>query len=140
MLLHELSDVFSPEGPIAQAEPDYRPRPAQLELAQAIEATLTQRSTLIAEAGTGTGKTWAYLVPAFLSGSKVLVSTGTRTLQDQLFHRDVPRLRKALQLSIDVALLKGRSNYVCHYHLERMFGDDRALKSRAEVGQLRQIQ
>lgn len=140
MLLQELSDVFSAEGPIAQAVSDYRPRQAQLELALAIENTLSERSTLIAEAGTGTGKTWAYLVPAFLSGSKVLVSTGTRTLQDQLFHRDVPRLRKALQLSIDVALLKGRSNYVCHYHLERMFGDDRALKSRSEVSQLRQIQ
>lgn len=140
MLLQELSDVFSDQGPIADALPDYRPRQAQLELAQAIEHTLQERSTLIAEAGTGTGKTWAYLVPAFLSGSKVMVSTGTRTLQDQLFHRDVPRLRKALQLSIDVALLKGRSNYVCHYHLERMFGDDRALKSRAEVSQLRQIQ
>lgn len=140
MLLQELSDVFSPLGPIASAVPDYRPRQAQLDLALAIESTLMQRSTLVAEAGTGTGKTWAYLVPAFLSGSKVLVSTGTRTLQDQLFHRDVPRLRKALQLSIDVALLKGRSNYVCHYHLERMFGDDRALKSRAEVNQLRQIQ
>lgn len=140
MLLQELSDVFSPQGPIASAVPDYRPRQAQLELAMAIQNTLTERSTLVAEAGTGTGKTWAYLVPAFLSGSKVLVSTGTRTLQDQLFHRDVPRLRKALQLSIDVALLKGRSNYVCHYHLERMFGDDRALKSRAEIGQLRKIQ
>lgn len=140
MLLHELSDVFSPQGPIAQAEPEFRPRQAQLELALAIQNTLAQRATLVAEAGTGTGKTWAYLVPAFLSGSKVLVSTGTRTLQDQLFHRDVPRLRKALQLSIDVALLKGRGNYVCHYHLERMAGDDRALKSRAEVTQLRQIQ
>lgn len=140
MLLHELSDVFSPQGLIAQAVPDYRSRQAQLELATAIEKTLAERSTLIAEAGTGTGKTWAYLVPAFLSGSKVLVSTGTRTLQDQLFHRDVPRLRKALQLSINVALLKGRSNYVCHYHLERMFGDERALKSRAEVAQLRKIQ
>lgn len=140
MLLQELSDVFSAKGPIASTVPDYRPRQAQLDLALAIENTLTQRSTLVAEAGTGTGKTWAYLVPAFLSGSKVLVSTGTRTLQDQLFHRDVPRLRKALQLSINVALLKGRSNYVCHYHLERMFGDDRALKSRDEVGQLRKIQ
>lgn len=140
MLLQELSDVFSPQGPIANDVPDYRPRQAQLELARAIQETLEQRSTLVAEAGTGTGKTWAYLVPAFLGGSKVLVSTGTRALQDQLFHRDVPRLRKALQLSIDVALLKGRSNYVCHYHLERMSGDDRALKSRAEVSQLRQIQ
>lgn len=140
MLLQELSDIFAPDGPIAQAMPDYRPRQAQLELAQAIEQTLDEHSTLIAEAGTGTGKTWAYLVPAFLSGRKVLVSTGTRTLQDQLFRRDLPRLRKALALPVNVALLKGRGNYVCHYHLERLSGDDRALKSRAEVSQLRHIQ
>jgi ATP-dependent DNA helicase DinG len=140
MLLQELSDIFSPDGPIAKAMPDYRPRQAQLELAQAIEETLQSHSTLIAEAGTGTGKTWAYLVPAFLSGSKVLVSTGTRTLQDQLFRRDLPKLRQALALPITVALLKGRGNYVCHYHLERLQGDDRALKSRAEISQLRHIQ
>lgn len=140
MLLQELSDIFSPSGPIAAAEPDYTPRQAQLELAQAIQAALQGHTTLIAEAGTGTGKTWAYLVPAFLSGSKVLISTGTRTLQDQLFKRDIPRLRKALALPVNVALLKGRGNYVCHYHLERMAGDDRALKSRAEIAQLRHIQ
>jgi ATP-dependent DNA helicase DinG len=140
MLLQELSDIFSSDGPIAKAVPDYRPRQAQLELAQAIEETLQSHSTLIAEAGTGTGKTWAYLVPAFLSGSKVLVSTGTRTLQDQLFRRDLPKLRQALALPITVALLKGRGNYVCHYHLERLQGDDRALKSRAEISQLRHIQ
>lgn len=140
MLLQELSDIFSADGPIAQAVPDYRPRQAQLELAQAIELALQEHTTLIAEAGTGTGKTWAYLVPAFLSGAKVLVSTGTRTLQDQLFRRDLPRLRKALALPITVALLKGRGNYVCHYHLDRLSGDDRALKSRAEISQLRHIQ
>lgn len=140
MLLQELSDIFSADGPIARAVPNYRPRQAQLELAQAINDALQERTTLVAEAGTGTGKTWAYLVPAFLSGGKVLVSTGTRTLQDQLFRRDVPRLREALALPIHAALLKGRSNYVCHYHLERLSGDDRALKSRAEISQLRHIQ
>ncbi len=140
MLLQELSDIFAPDGPLAQAEPGYRPRRAQQELAQAIQETLQNHATLIAEAGTGTGKTWAYLVPAFLSGGKVLVSTGTRTLQDQLFRRDLPRLRKALGLPITVALLKGRGNYVCHYHLERLSADDRGLRSRAEIGQLRHIQ
>lgn len=140
MLLQELSDIFSSNGPIAAAVPDFRPRQAQLELAQAIETALQERKVLVAEAGTGTGKTWAYLVPAFLSGGKVLVSTGTRTLQDQLFRRDLPRLREALALPITIALLKGRGNYVCHYHLERLGGDDRALKSRAEIGQLRAIQ
>ncbi|MCC2596462.1 ATP-dependent DNA helicase [Pusillimonas sp. MFBS29] len=140
MLLQELSDIFGADGPLARAVPGYRPRKAQLELAQAIEETLSNHATLIAEAGTGTGKTWAYLVPAFLSGGKVLVSTGTRTLQDQLFRRDLPRLRNALALPITVALLKGRGNYVCHYHLDRLSGDERALKSRSEMGQLRQIQ
>ncbi|UHL65968.1 ATP-dependent DNA helicase [Paralcaligenes sp. KSB-10] len=140
MFLQELSDIFAADGPIASAVPDYRPRLAQLELAQAIESAMRDRSTLVAEAGTGTGKTWAYLVPAFLGGGKVLVSTGTRTLQDQLFRRDLPKLREALSLPITVALLKGRGNYVCHYHLERLSGDKRALKSRAEMGQLRNIQ
>jgi len=140
MLLQELSDIFSPEGPLAGALEGYRPREAQLELAQAIQEALQAHGTLIAEAGTGTGKTWAYLVPAFLSGAKVLVSTGTRTLQDQLFRRDLPRLRQALALPITTALLKGRGNYVCHYHLQRLSGDDRALKSRAEIAQLRHIQ
>jgi len=140
MLSQELTEIFSEQGPIAQKVEGYRPRQAQLEMAQAIGQALADHATLIAEAGTGTGKTWAYLVPAFLSNAKVLVSTGTRTLQDQLFRRDLPRLREALALSINVALLKGRGNYVCHYHLQRLAGDERALKSRAEVGQLRHIQ
>ncbi|MYN13766.1 ATP-dependent DNA helicase [Pusillimonas sp. TS35] len=140
MLFQEISEIFAADGPIAQAVPGYRPRQAQQELARAIEETLQARGALVAEAGTGTGKTWAYLVPAFISGGKALISTGTRTLQDQLFRRDIPRLRDALGLPVTVALLKGRGNYVCHYHLGRLSGDDRALKSRAEVGQLRRIQ
>ena len=139
MFAQELDHIFSANGPLAAAAPGYRPRTAQLEMAQAIEAAIRDREVLIAEAGTGTGKTWAYLVPAFLSGVKVLVSTGTRTLQDQLFRRDIPRLREALALPITVALLKGRSNYVCHYHLDRLQHDERALHSRTEVAQLRAI-
>lgn len=140
MLLQELSEIFAADGPLAAAVPGYRPRLAQLEMAGAIDDAMRERVTLVAEAGTGTGKTWAYLVPAFLSGGKVLVSTGTRTLQDQLFRRDLPRLREALALPVTAALLKGRGNYVCHYHLGRLSGDERALKSRAEVTQLRRIQ
>lgn len=140
MLLQELSDIFSSDGPIAAAVPDFKVRPAQQELARAIEKALQDHTTLVAEAGTGTGKTWAYLVPALLGGGKVLVSTGTRTLQDQLFRRDLPRLRAALALPATVALLKGRSNYVCHYHLDRLAHDERALKSRTEIKQLRDIQ
>jgi ATP-dependent DNA helicase DinG len=135
-----ISEIFSLDGPLAAMSPGFRVRTTQIELAQAVERTIAERSTLIAEAGTGTGKTWAYLVPALLGGGKVLVSTGTRTLQDQLFSRDLPRVREALSIPASIALLKGRGNYVCHYHLERQQGEDRALKSRGEVHQLRHIQ
>ena len=88
-------------------------------MAQAIAEAIADNAQLIAEAGTGTGKTFAYLVPALLSGGKVIIATGTKTLQDQLFDRDLPRVRAALQIPVETALLKGRSNYVCHYHLNR---------------------
>ncbi|MGZ5084073.1 MAG: ATP-dependent DNA helicase, partial [Usitatibacter sp.] len=88
------------------------------EFAQAVLAAIESSSVLIAEAGTGTGKTFAYLVPALLAGGRVIVSTGTKTLQDQLFQRDLPRVRQALGATVDVALLKGRANYVCLHHLE----------------------
>ncbi len=140
MLDSSISEIFSLEGPLAARAPGFRVRPSQIELAQAVERTIAERGTLVAEAGTGTGKTWAYLVPALMRGGKVLVSTGTRTLQDQLFSRDLPGVREALGMPATIALLKGRGNYVCHYHLDRQQGEDRALKSRAEVQQLRHIQ
>jgi ATP-dependent DNA helicase DinG len=96
-------------------------------MAQAVEQAIENRSILIAEAGTGTGKTFAYLVPALAKGGKVIISTGTKTLQDQLFSRDIPMVRNALQAPVTVALLKGRANYVCHYHLERAKNDGRFL-------------
>ncbi|MBV8658053.1 MAG: ATP-dependent DNA helicase [Burkholderiales bacterium] len=120
-----LDDVFSEGGLFSQAMPGYRPRQQQIEMAQAVERAIQGRKPLIAEAGTGTGKTYAYLVPALLSGGKVIVSTGTKTLQDQLFHRDLPRVRAALKVPVTIALLKGRSNYVCHYHLERALAEGR---------------
>ena len=88
-------------------------------MAQAVARAIGARHPLVAEAGTGTGKTFAYLVPALLYGGKVIVSTGTKTLQDQLFERDLPLVRDALAVPVTVALLKGRANYVCHHHLER---------------------
>ncbi|WP_322997293.1 ATP-dependent DNA helicase [Castellaniella sp.] len=135
----DLTEVFGPDGPLARRLPGYALRQAQQDLAQAIQTAIESGDVLVAEAGTGTGKTWAYLVPAFLLGEKTLISTGTRTLQDQLYRRDIPRLRDALALSVNVALLKGRSNYVCHYHLERLEQDDRGLKSHDEIAQLRKI-
>ncbi len=96
-------------------------------MARAVEQAIEKRGVLIAEAGTGTGKTFAYLVPALAKGGKVIISTGTKTLQDQLFSRDIPMVRNALQAPVTVALLKGRANYVCHYHLERAKNDGRFL-------------
>src|SRR6185436_6090105 len=88
--------AFAPDGPLATAVDGFKPRPQQLEMAQAIHQAIEGTSVLVAEAGTGTGKTFAYLVPALLAGGKVIVSTGTKTLQDQLFDRDLPTVRKAL--------------------------------------------
>ncbi|MBU4612809.1 ATP-dependent DNA helicase [Achromobacter sp. GG226] len=102
-------------------------------MAEAVAETLADGGTLVAEAGTGTGKTYAYLAPALLRGGKVLISTGTKTLQDQLFARDLPQLVAAMQMPAQIALLKGRGNYLCHLHLERTEADPRALGSREEV-------
>src|SRR5215813_4304332 len=135
----ELRSIFSPAGPLAQAVPGYRGRPFQLEMAQAVAEAIAANAVLVAEAGTGTGKTFAYLVPALLSGGKVIISTGTKTLQDQLFGRDIPTVRDALNVPVTVALLKGRANYVCHYHLERALSDGR-LPGRDDVRHLHEIE
>jgi ATP-dependent DNA helicase DinG len=118
--MQDLDEIFGPLGPLAQAVPGFRPRDAQLQMAEAVARTLAERRWLVAEAGTGTGKTFAYLVPALLSGLRVIVSTGTRTLQDQLFHRDLPMLAAALGRATTVALLKGRSNYLCLERYKRL--------------------
>ena len=107
-------------------------------MAQAIADTINGNRQLIAEAGTGTGKTFAYLVPALLAGGKVIISTGTKNLQDQLFQRDLPTVRDALKLPVSVALLKGRANYVCHYHLQRAQSDGR-FATREDVRHLAKI-
>lgn len=122
---HDLEKIFAVDGPLAATIPGYRQRTQQFEMAKAIEEAIRHSRQLVAEAGTGTGKTFAYLVPALLSGGKVIVSTGTKTLQDQLFNRDLPAVRNALQVPVSVAMLKGRSNYVCHFHLERAANEGR---------------
>ena len=137
----DIDSFFSPEGPLARTVSGYCPRAQQLEMAQAIAETIAANSVLVAEAGTGTGKTFAYLVPALLGGGKVIISTGTKTLQDQLFNRDIPTVRAALKAPVTVALLKGRANYVCHYHLERTLQEGRpSLISREEVKYLKLIE
>ena len=134
----EVERLFGAGGPLGPAVGDFRPRRSQTEMAKAIASAIATQTTLIAEAGTGTGKTFAYLVPALLWGGKTIVSTGTKNLQDQLFLRDIPAVRNALQAPVSVALLKGRSNYVCHYHLERTLQNGR-MTSRDDVGYLREI-
>lgn len=134
----EVERLFGAGGPLGPAVGDFKPRRSQTEMAKAVAAAISSQTTLIAEAGTGTGKTFAYLVPALLWGGKTIVSTGTKNLQDQLFLRDIPTVRAALQAPVSVALLKGRSNYVCHYHLERTLQNGR-MTSRDDVGHLREI-
>ena len=107
-------------------------------MAERIAAAIKGCSVFIAEAGTGTGKTFAYLVPALRSGGKVIVSTGTKTLQDQLFNKDLPMVRDALKAPVKIALLKGRANYVCPYHLERAIADGRFL-TREDAADARRI-
>lgn len=126
------------EGPFAAQIPGYQPRESQLQMAEAVERTLQNKSMLLVEAGTGTGKTYAYLVPALLSGKKTLVSTGTRNLQDQLFHRDLPTVRKLLGQPISTALLKGRSNYLCPYRLQQHL-DDGEFESRQIISDLQLV-
>ncbi|MBI3147990.1 MAG: ATP-dependent DNA helicase [Betaproteobacteria bacterium] len=139
MFTSDLSAVFGPEGLLARQVPGYRFRQQQLEMAQAVARAIDDRTLLLAEAGTGTGKTFAYLVPALLSGGRVVLSTGTKTLQDQLFERDLPLVREVLGVPVTVALLKGRANYVCPHHLERAASEGR-FSSRQEVRWLHQIQ
>jgi ATP-dependent DNA helicase DinG len=134
----EIDRLFSAGGPLAPAVGSFSPRRSQTEMAKAIAQAIADQKTLIAEAGTGTGKTFAYLVPALLWGGKTIVSTGTKNLQDQLFLRDIPTVRAALRAPVSVALLKGRSNYVCHYHLERTMQNGR-MTSRDDIGHLREI-
>ncbi|SEK65759.1 ATP-dependent DNA helicase [Nitrosovibrio tenuis] len=137
----DIDSFFSAGGALARTVPGFAVRAQQQEMAQAIATTIATNSILVAEAGTGTGKTFAYLVPALLSGGKVIISTGTKTLQDQLFNRDIPTVRAALKAPVTVALLKGRANYVCHYHLERTVQDGRAtFASREEVKYLKLIE
>lgn len=121
-----LDSFFSDNGILSKYITGYRARIQQLQMAQVIADTIENNKILVAEAGTGTGKTFAYLVPALLAGGKVIISTGTKTLQDQIFNRDLPTIRTALKAPVTVALLKGRANYICHYYLERTIQNEHA--------------
>ncbi|MCP1674948.1 ATP-dependent DNA helicase DinG [Natronocella acetinitrilica] len=136
--MSEIERYFEPEGALAQSIDGFQTREEQLALAQAVEAAIAKGGTLVAEAGTGTGKTFAYLLPALCSGRRVVISTGTRTLQDQLYQKDLPLVRQALDLPVRTALLKGRSNYLCLYRLDRAELDGR-LESREAAADLQAI-
>ena len=116
-----MTEDFSPGGVLTDAIPGFRPREAQREMAQAVTAAITEGKELVAEAGTGTGKTFAYLVPALRSGKKVIVSTGSRALQDQLYTRDLPTIVNALSYKGKTALLKGRADYLCRERMDQQY-------------------
>ncbi|SHG80967.1 ATP-dependent DNA helicase [Ferrimonas marina] len=119
----EVALALSEQGLLGQGVVGFRPRAVQQQLAAAIARNIDQRATLVAEAGTGIGKTFAYLIPALLSGRKAVISTGSKNLQDQLFFKDLPAILSLLSMPPKVALLKGRANYLCHYHLGRRLAD-----------------
>ena len=137
-LMDGLRDLFDAGGPLSRRVEGYSSRPQQVEMAEKVAAAIRDNAVLVCEAGTGTGKTFAYRVPALLSGGKVIISTGTKTLQDQLYHRDLPTACRALNIPVTTALLKGRANYVCHYHLQRNLLEGR-LASRQDVVHLQAI-
>ncbi len=136
--MSDLTEVLGPNGLLSQHIDAFSFRPQQLEMAQRVEHVIAEGGVLITEAGTGTGKTFAYLVPALLSGLKVIVSTGTKNLQDQLYHRDLPLIKDILAVPVSVALLKGRSNYLCIHRMENVLQEGR-LRSREQVDQLTRV-
>jgi len=134
----EVERFFSEQSPLASKVTSFRPRAQQREMALKVAEAIRNNDILVVEAGTGTGKTFAYLVPALLAGGKVIISTGTKNLQDQLFQKDLPMVRDALNAPVSVALLKGRANYICHYHLARTESDG-LFKTREEIRHLGKI-
>jgi ATP-dependent DNA helicase DinG len=135
---HNASALLGADGPFACEVPNFAPRETQQRMADAVTDAIRSGGSLVVEAGTGTGKTFAYLVPALLSGKRVIVSTGTRNLQDQLFHRDLPRVLSILGVRADVALLKGRANYHCRYRLQQTV-ESGQFKSRVQASDLQKI-
>lgn len=136
--MHDIHSILSAEGAFAKLIPGFVPRAQQQALALAVAEALEQRQVFIAEAGTGTGKTFAYLVPALLCGKKVIISTGTKNLQDQLFLKDMPLVREALGVPVDLALLKGRANYLCLHRMHLALGEGR-FHTRSQLAELQTI-
>ncbi|MEM1261883.1 MAG: ATP-dependent DNA helicase [Pseudomonadota bacterium] len=138
LLMVDAREILGPDSPLQQVLTGFNPRDQQLLMAETVESVLDQTETLLIEAGTGTGKTFAYLAPLLTSGKRAIVSTGTRALQDQLFHRDLPTLAKAMGQPIDVALLKGRGNYLCMERLASASQRDTARRYGKELATIRE--
>ncbi|MEP7184538.1 MAG: ATP-dependent DNA helicase [Rhodanobacter sp.] len=134
----DIDALLGADGPFARELPNFAPRCAQQTMAREVQQAIAGRNTLIAEAGTGTGKTYAYLVPALLSGERVIISTGTKALQDQLYFRDLPKVRSVLGARLKTALLKGRANYLCLYRLDQTVREGAAFE-RTQAAQLATI-
>src|SRR3569623_884530 len=132
-------EAFAAGGVLSRAAEHFRPRAGQTEMALAVARAIVEGGALVVEAGTGVGKTFSYLVPALLSGERVLLSTATKTLLDQLFGRDLPRLVEALGLPVRTALLKGRASYLCLHRLDSA-RQDATLPDRASVRSLAKIE
>ncbi len=128
-----ITEVLGQNGPIAEHLSGFAPRVEQQHLAEAIFSTFEKGNVLVGEAGTGTGKTFAYLVPAILSGQRIIISTGTRHLQDQLFYSDLPLVKRALSSGVTTSLLKGRANYLCKHRLKRAMGHPALLDERHQL-------
>ncbi|MBY6197617.1 ATP-dependent DNA helicase [Vibrio hangzhouensis] len=133
MVSRTITKAFASDGALGQVIPGFQPRQPQLDMAEAVEQAIANQSQLVVEAGTGTGKTFAYLVPALLSGKKTIISTGSKNLQEQLFHRDLPLMVEALGFHGQVSLLKGRSNYLCLDRLSRQMVESHTTETQTDL-------
>jgi len=113
-----IEEFFKKTGPLSEIVSNFHEREDQVEMAKIVNEAVEQKKSLIVEAGTGVGKTFSYLVPALINGGKVVISTATKNLQDQLFYKDIPTIRDALKIPININILKGRANYICQLRME----------------------
>jgi len=136
--MHDLAEFFGPDSPLKAELPGFQPREGQAWMAESVSDTLQKLGHLVVEAGTGTGKTFAYLLPALQSGRKTIISTGTKALQDQLYHRDLPLIAKAVGRPVTTALLKGRANYLCMQRLDTVAGTSGADSLKDDLNAVRE--
>jgi len=137
-VVHDLTEFFGPDSPLKSLLPGFQPRAGQSWMAEAVADAIARNEQLVVEAGTGTGKTFAYLLPALMSGRKTIISTGTKALQDQLYHRDLPLISKAVGRPVTTALLKGRANYLCVHRLDTVAGASASASVMPDLNEVRE--